>query len=71
MVKVGNEAPARWRKPLANGYSPHPRQARLSSPRLYSSLVRRKAATGSCIYRMQADGSLGGDNSQREDGSER
>ena len=42
-----------------------------ASPRLYSSLARRKAATGYCIYRMQTDGSLGGDNSQREDGSER
>ena len=31
MVKVGNEAPARWRKPPANRNSPHPRQARLSS----------------------------------------
>ena len=31
MVKVENDAPARWRKPPANGYSLHPRQARLSS----------------------------------------
>ena len=31
MVKVENDAPARWRKPPANGYSLHPRQAHLSS----------------------------------------
>ena len=31
MVKVGTEAPARWRKPPANRYSLHPRQPRLSS----------------------------------------
>ena len=31
MVKVENEAPARWRKPSANGYSLHPRQAHISS----------------------------------------
>ena len=30
MVKVENEAPARWRKPPENRYSLHPRQARLS-----------------------------------------
>jgi len=36
VVKVENEAPARWRKPPANGYSLHPRQARLSSTLLWA-----------------------------------
>ena len=83
MVKVENEAPARWRKPPENRYSLHPRQARLSptlpvrrasgKPSRQRTQGGRAAEADAQLYRGTTALGMGcvGDRSSPSDGSGR